>query len=431
MTQTELARTLTLPQLVLLGVGTIVGAGIYSVIGAATGLAGRAMWLSMLLAGLAASLTALSYAELVSARPRAGAEYQFMRAAFPGRPLLAYLAGFLVAFNGAATAATVALAFAGYLRGFVDAPQIPVALSLLVACTVLNMAGIRQSAWVGVMLIVVEVGGLLLMIVLGLGRGQPGEALRWVAPGQASGVFAATALVFFAYIGFEDMANLAEEARRPAQDMPRALLVSVAGTSLLYVVLVWAILSVLQPGELAASAAPLADAAARIAPWAGPIVGVAALFATASTALLVLVSIARLVFAIARAGDLPAPLARTATRRQSPWGAALFLFAAASALLPLGEVEVVASVSALGVLVVFTAVHAAVIALRLRAPDPAPPFRIPLSVRGVPVAPVLGIAANLVLITQFAPKVYLVGGIVVAAGLLLRLPLRLRRRGRS
>lgn len=417
MAQAELARSLTLPQLILIGVGTVVGAGIYSVVGAAVALSGRATWLGMLLAGVVASLTALSYAELVSARHRAGAEYQFMRAAFPGHPRLAYLAGFLVVFNCVATAAAVALAFAGYLGRFVVAPETPSAVVLLAGCTLLNILGIRQAAWVGIALIFAEIGGLLLVIFLGLARGDPASALSWAAPVGPAGLFAGAALLFFAYIGFEEVANLAEEAREPMRDMPRALLASVVVTSVLYVALVWALLSALQPQELAASSAPLADAAERIAPWSGPVVAVAALFATASTALLSLASVSRLLFAMGRDGALPAVLAKTARARQTPWPAALLLLAATCAFLPLGKVEIVASVAALGVLIAFSGVHACLIALRLRPEAPTGGFRIPFSIRGIPATAVIGLFANLLLMTQFAPKVYVVVALTLAVGL--------------
>ena len=121
MTQ-SLARSLSLTQLIFYGVGTIVGAGIYTIIGSAAGLAGTALWVSMLWAGAAAFLTALSYAELVSMLPKAGAEYQFLKAAFPKAPLVSFLAGFLIALNAAATSATVSLAFAGYLKVFLELP---------------------------------------------------------------------------------------------------------------------------------------------------------------------------------------------------------------------------------------------------------------------------------------------------------------------
>lgn len=429
MSQPALARTLALPQLVLMGIGTIVGAGIYSVIGAVAALAGRAMWASLALAGLAAALNALSYSELISARHKAGAEYQFMRAAFPHWPVLAYLTGFFVALHCAATSAAVSLSFAGYLRAHVPAPELPLAWTLLVVCTALNIAGIRESAWAGIALIVLAVGGLLLVTVLGFGYGQPSQALRPVAPGQGHEALAGAALLFFAFIGFENVANLSEESRRPAVDVPRAMLASLFITGVLYLLLVWAVLALLEPHVVAASQAPLAEAAARASPWAGPLVRTAALFATASTALLVLVSITRLVFAMAREGDFPSVLARTSRRRNTPWVAALLLFIGASALLHLREVAVVASVSTLGILIAFSGVHAAVIALRLHPRGPAPAFRIPLSVGALPLPAVLGLGANLMLMTQFTGRVYAVTAATMGAGLLAYAWMRQRRTG--
>jgi basic amino acid/polyamine antiporter, APA family len=208
-----LQRSLTLVQLVFYGVGTIVGAGIYSILGAASGVAGASVWVSLLLASITAFITALSYAELISAFPRAGAEYHFVRNAFPGARVAPFLAGYLIAFNSAATCATVALAFGGYLRVFLDIPAIVTAFGLLVACTVVNIAGIRQSTWIGIFLICVEVGGLLVLTAGGLVKGDPIAAIRlpdW--PSEGIAVLSATSLVFFIFIGFEDIANL---ARRP------------------------------------------------------------------------------------------------------------------------------------------------------------------------------------------------------------------------
>lgn len=167
---TELRRSLNLVQLTFYGVGTIVGAGIYSVLGAAAGVAGEGLWISLLFAGAAALLTGLSYAELVSLFPRAGAEYHFLKEAFPRWPLLAFLAGFLIALNASATSATVALAFGGYARVFADLPAWVPALGLLSTCTVINILGIREATWVSIGIICVEVGGLLLLIGAGWWR---------------------------------------------------------------------------------------------------------------------------------------------------------------------------------------------------------------------------------------------------------------------
>lgn len=418
---TELRRSLSLTQLTFYGVGTIVGAGIYSVLGAAAGIAGQGVWVSLLLAGLAALLTGLSYAELVARYPRAGAEYHFLKAAFPRRRLPAFLAGYLIALNAAATAATVALAFGGYWQVFfAGVPAWLPALVLLLACTGLNVLGIRQTTWVGMGVVVIEVGGLLLLV--GAGAAQAGAAATVTLPplSAAPSLLVGAAVIFFIYIGFEEVANLAEESQRPDRDVPRALLLSIVFTTLVYLLVTWVVMALVSPATLAASASPLTTAAAAIDPRLGPVLAVSALFSTASTALITLVSISRLLFGMARDGALPAALARVSESRRVPWVAALLLLAAACALLPLGRVEIVASIASLGVLSVFAAVHVAVIRLRFTDPAPGAGFRVPGAMGRLPLLPVVGLLMVLALVTQFPAEVYAVAGGALALGLALR-----------
>lgn len=425
---TELKRTLSLTQLTFYGVGTIVGAGIYSVLGAAAGVAGEALWVSLLLAGLAALLTGLSYAELISLYPRAGAEYHFLKAAFPRWTLLSFLAGYLIALNAAATSATVALAFGGYARVFADLPVWASALALLMACTLVNVMGIRQATWVSMGIVVVEVGGLLLLAGAGFLHTDVMAVVQWPAADASTGIFIGAALIFFIYIGFEDVANLAEEARRPERDVARALLLSIVFTSVIYLLVAWVVLALASPAMLAASDSPLTTAAGVISPGLGRALAFAALFSTASTALISLVSISRLLYGMARDGALPSWLARVG-RRQTPWVAALALFAAACALLPLGEVKIVASIASLGVLGVFVAVHVAVLRLRYTAPDLVRRFRVPGAIWRLPLLPVLGILMALGLMTQFEPTVYAVAALAVVVGLGLRWLAQREQRG--
>lgn len=428
---TELRRSLSLTQLTFYGVGTIVGAGIYSVLGAAAGVAGEGVWVSLLLAGTAAFLTALSYAELVSLYPQAGAEYHFLKRAFPRLPLLSYFAGFLIALNAAATSATVSLAFGGYLRVFLDIPAALTAFLLLALCTGVNIAGIRESTWASLALICVEVAGLLLLIGAGFFHKDVMATVHWPDFGEAgvgSGIFMASALIFFIYIGFEDVANLAEESHEPRRDVPRALLISVVLTTGIYLLVAWVALALATPATLAGSESPLTAAASTIAPGLGKVLAVAALFATASTALISLISISRLLFGMARDGALPSWLSRLTPERRTPWVAALALFAAACALLPLGEVRVIASVSALGILCVFVGIQAALVTLRFTRPDAPRGFRVPLAIGRLPLLPVLGMALALALLTRFEARVYAVGGVAVLVGLGLYLLARAERR---
>lgn len=417
---TPLKSTLSLTELTFYGVGTIVGAGIYSVLGAAAGETGAGVWVSLLLAGIAAFITGLSYAELISLFPRAGAEYHFLTAAFPRWPLLPFLAGYLIALNSAATSATVALAFGGYFRVFLDLPLQFTAFLLLVACTLVNIAGIRQSTWVGIALICIEVGGLLLLTAAGFADGGVMATVRLPSFGELGGLFAGTALVFFIYIGFEDVANLAEEARTPGRDVAWALLLSIVITSIIYLLVTWVVLARVPPALLARSDSPLTLAGNTLSPWLGDVLAISALFSTASTALISLISISRMLFGMAREGALPAVLATVGAHRQTPWVAALALFAAACALLPLGDVKVVASLASLGVLTVFVGVQLALIRLRFTHPELPRRFRVPGTVGRLPLLPLLGSVIALALITQFEAEVYEVALLALLLGLLLR-----------
>ncbi len=402
-----LRRTLGLPSLTLYGVGIILGAGVYSVIGVAAGRTGEGLWSSFVIGALVALLTALSYAELATSHPRASAEYAYLRRAFPrGRPA-AFATGGLVALSGAATSATVALAFARYLQDFVTISPVLVALALLALATAVNVVGLQASSWVNAIFTLIEAGGLVLFVVLGTRADGFGDAL---AATPHTGLISGAALVFFAFLGFENIANLAEEAREPARDLPRAILGSLGIATALYVLVALAAVALVPAAELAASDAPLADAARSASRRVAGALGGIALFATANTALVSLLTASRVIFGIARDGDLPRPLAATLPGRDTPWVASLVVLGLACALLPLGNLGVISSVSSFAALVAFAAVNAALIALRLREPGLARPFRVPGAIRGVPVLPVLGGLAALALVTQLAPLALAIGG---------------------
>lgn len=314
--------------------------------------------------------------------------------------------------SGAATAATVALAFGGYLQGFVPLPPVLAAGALLALFTLLNILGIRQSSWTNVVFTLVEAGGLVLVIVIGVMRPQFGAAI--LARPQP-GVFAGAALVFFAYLGFEDIANLSEEARDPARDLPRAIFLSLGITTVLYILVSLASIALVPPQRLAASEAPLAAALAESAPVLAGVVGAVPLFATANTALITLIVGSRMLFAMARDGSLPGSLAHLLPRRQTPWIAAIAMLAGATLLLPFRNVAIVASLSSFGALIAFTTVHISLVVLRHRAGDHPRPFRVPLALGSIPILPVLGALSTLFLVLQFDPVVYLVGGVAFLA----------------
>jgi amino acid transporter len=403
-------------QLLFYSIGVIVGAGIYSVIGAAAGLAGESLWLSFLIGAAIAFLTALAYAEMTTAFPAAGAEYAYVRLVFPDLRLPSIGIGLVILVGGAATAATVAVAFGGYAAQFLEMPVLLSAFVLLAACTLLNILGLKESSWANVLFTSIEVAGLLFVIVIGFRQETVLAPLAHV--GAGSNLMAASALIFFVYLGFEEVANISEEVREPARDIPRAILWSLGITTLLYVLVALAALALATPAELAASPAPLATAVAKVWPQGAVLLSAIALFATANTVLITLIATSRLGYAMARDGDLPASLASLLSGRRTPWVAALVTFAGCAALLPIGQVGILAGLSSFAALLAFLAVNATLIALRLKFPDHPRPFRIPFSIGRWPLLPIVSIALILALIGYFERTVY-IGGAIVLLGVLV------------
>jgi basic amino acid/polyamine antiporter, APA family len=401
-----LNRTLGLPMLTFYGTGMILGAGIYSIIGKAAGIAGPGLWQGFLLAAFASLLTALSYAELATMFPTAGGEYIYLRSAFKNQCWMAASLGLIVTFAGCASAATVAVAFAGYLQQFVEGPPLLVALALLIFFTGVNIVGIKQSTWINAIFTLIEVSGLVLFIWLGLKSPDFGKALR-VVPGP--GVVSSAALIVFAYLGFENIVNLAEEAKSPEKNIPRAILLSLLISTILYVLVSLAAVALMPPEQLANTDTALTDAAMKSSASLAGVLGGIALFSTANTALIALITTSRVLYGISKDGSLPKALSQTLSKRQTPWVAALVALFVASLILPLGQVEVLAGVASFSTMIAFLAVNATLITLRKTQPRTKRPFKVPLSIAGVPVLPLLAIACCLVFLFQFDRIVHLIG----------------------
>jgi APA family basic amino acid/polyamine antiporter len=416
----ELRRNLGLGSLTFYGVGLILGAGIYSILGEAAGVAGEALWWSFLLGSFAALLTGLSYAELATMLPLAGAEYVYLREAWPRLAWLAGTLGWVLVVAGMATAATVAMAFAGYASLFVAAPPWLIAVVLIAAAVALNVVGVREASWANIVLTLVETAGLVALIVVGARDPNFGQAFL-VAP--HAGVLAGAALVFFAYLGFEDIVNLAEEAIDPGRNIPRAILISVAVSTLLYVLVAVASVTLLPPEQLAASASPLADAMQVGAPSLAGALGGVALFATANTTLIIVTAGSRLLLGMARGGTGPQVLASTIPGRQTPVAAILLAGAGALVFLPLGGVGLIGSVASMLSLGAFASVNAALLRLRFTRPDAERPFRVPLALGRVPILTVVGLIVVIGLLTQFTREAYgIAAGALVVAFVLQAVP---------
>jgi APA family basic amino acid/polyamine antiporter len=408
-----LARELGLLEVTLSGVGIILGAGIYALIGVAAGQAGNAVWLSFAISAVAALFTALSYAELSSMYPRAGAEYEYTVAAVG--EFVAFVVGWMIILSGVIAAAAVSLGFGGYFASLTGAPVTLPAAVLVAVLAVVLLIGIRESAFVAVIFTLVEAGGLLLIIVAGipyLGRVDYLEM-----PLGLSGVFTAAALVFFAFLGFEEMVKFSEETTSPERTIPKALMLTLAICTTLYILVSLSAVSVVGWEGLATSDAPFT--AVAIAAWGetgAAAISIIALFATANTVLLLLLASSRISYSMARSGTLPKILSRVHRTRRTPYMAILGVSLASLLFLFAGDIGFVANVSNFTLFVTFVVVNASVILLRLRRPGTDRPFTIPGAIRGVPVFPVLGILSCAFLFVQLTPEVIALGAVLTIAG---------------
>jgi len=423
----QLARTLGPLAITLYAVGDILGAGIYALVGKVVGVAGAAAWLSFGVAALLAVFTGFTYAELSSRHPVAAGAAAYARRAF-AHPLVAFLVGTFVLASGISSAATVSLAFAGYLEPFFTVPPQLGSVALLALMSFVSFRGIRESSNVNVVLTIAEVSGLLLVLVAGFwfASGLPVEVqVERVTPDASlAAVLSGATLAFYAYIGFEDTANVAEEVRDASRVLPRAILTAIGVSCLVYVGITIAALLTLPVAELASSSAPLLDVlrAAGIEPPGGAF-SIVALFAICNTGLLNLIMASRLTYGMAREGLLPAALARIHPVRATPWVAVLVAFALAVSLALSGGVQILAQTTSLLLLCVFSVLHVGLLRIKRREPSPgAGIFRTPIW------TPVVGLVLCLVLAVQFPPGAYLRAVGVLVVGGLLYLGLVARRR---
>jgi APA family basic amino acid/polyamine antiporter len=408
----RLRRELGLAQITASGVGIIIGAGIYVLLGAATEQAGAGVWVSFALAGALSALTALSYAELAAMFPSAGAEFDYTRHAAPAA--VAFVVGWVMIVGLLVAAAAVALGFGEYLRHFVEVPAVTGALVLLVAVGITAFAGIRRSALITVLFSAVQIGGLVLVIVIGAFHVGDHSVVGGASTG---GIVSAAALVFFAFIGFDEVITLSEETRDPVRTIPRGLLLALGISTLLYMAVAVAGVSVLGADQLARSDQPLATVIDRAVGGGGAdVIAAIALVATANTTLLCITASSRLVYGMAGQRALP-PAAGRVSRRGVPWVGVSLAIGGAALVTLLGDITLVASVTDFAVYLVFIAVNVVVIALRQRQPRRYRPFRVPLSIGPVPIPTVAGLLLVLVLLPRLDTTALALGAAVTIVGL--------------
>jgi APA family basic amino acid/polyamine antiporter len=332
----ELRRSLGLFDAFAIGVGAIVGAGIFVVIGVSASLAGPALIVSLLIGAAVSALTAMSFAELATRIPKEGGGYEFAHELVS--PYGGFLSGWMWLISNIASGAAVAIGLAGYMALFIPLPLSVMAGIACVGVTALNLWGIRESAWFNDVLVVFKIGVLVLFVMAGLVLINV-DNFSPFSPNGPMGVMEGAALIFFAFSGFGRVAMISEEVRDPQRTVPKAIILSLVASTLIYLLVAVTAIGLIGTASLGASDSPLTEAALVEGQWMGRLVTVAALAATLSVLLTTLLGVSRISFAMARNGDLPSRLVAVHPRTRSPYiavlvfGALMTLLALSSSLL--------------------------------------------------------------------------------------------------
>jgi len=322
MPEAQLQRRITLPLLVFYGIGTILGAGIYVLIGQVAGYAGYYTPVSFLVASMLAGLSAFSYAELSARFPRSAGEAVYVQEGF-GHARLSRFVGLLIVAVGCVSSATLSHGLLGYLAHFVSLPPSLVMILCIAILGGVVIWGIAESVWLASLMTLVEIGGLLLIIWVARPAFAP-LPQQWPAliPGPDmvlwSGVLVGAFVAFYAFIGFEDMVNVAEEVVRPQTTLPRGIILALLITTGFYFVV--SLLSVLAvaPASLARQAAPLAYIYAQMTGHAPDLIAFIGVASIINGILVQLVMASRILYGMSRSHWLPDWLGVVHPRTHTP-----------------------------------------------------------------------------------------------------------------
>ena len=410
-----LRRTLGPVNLTTLGIGSVIGTGIFVLTGtAASQHAGPALVLSMVIAAVACAFAGLCYAELASMIPVAGSAYTYAYAT--AGEIFAWIIGWDLILEYALSAATVAVGWSGYFVSLmhdlgVDLPRaltaapgatggvfnLPAAVIVLLVAGLL-MVGIRESANTNTALVVLKVGVLLLFVTAGAAYVQRENLTPFIPPNTGefgafgwSGVLRGAAIMFFAYVGFDAVSTAAQEAKRPQRDLPIGILGSLVICTLIYIAVATVLIGIVPYGRLNVPDPLAVGIDATGLTWLSPVVKVSALFGLFSTMLVTLLGQTRIFYSMSRDRLLPDAFSRVHPRWRTPHVSTAVVGVAVSLAAGLLPITVLSELVSIGTLLAFVLVSVGVLVLRRARPDLPRPFRTP----GMPWVPILGAATCL------------------------------------
>lgn len=416
----QLRRSLGLWQLTMISVGATLGTGILVVLGTAVPMAGPAVWIAFTVAGIAAFLSALSYAEMAGAVPVSGSSYSYTYATMGEG--IAWVCGWCLVLEYGVSVAAIAVGAGQYINdtlgifgltlpdtwmqppgagGLINVP----AAAVVLLAMVLLIRGAKESAIVNTIMVIVKIAILVLFITVAFTAFHAGN-FEPLAPMGVAGISAAASRLFFSYIGFDAASTAGDEARNPRRDLPRAIIISMVIVTVLYILVAVAAIGARPWTEFTNSEATLVGILIEVSgqPWIALLFAIGAVIAILSVVLTVLYGQTRVLLAMSRDGLVPRVFGKVSPKTRTPIANTLIVggsIAVVSALIPLGEL---ADATSIGTLFAFALVNLSVIYLRRRRPDLPRTYRVPL----YPVVPILGTVFCLGLMATLGATTWLV-----------------------
>jgi len=399
--RSQLTRRLTLPLLLLYGLGVTVGAGIYVLVGATAARAGIYAPISFLLAAIVVAFTGLSYSELSSRYPVSAGEAAYVQKGFNSKTL-SLIIGLMVMASGVVSAAAVSIGAAAYLKNFIALPSSVLTFIVIVVIGLIAIWGILESVTMAAFLTLIELSGLAMVVIYGL-YSEPEIISRLpelIPPFNYpvwSGILSAGLLAFFAFIGFEDIVNVAEEVRNPEKTIPRGIILTLLIATAAYVLVVSIVVLAVPMDQLTGSAAPLLLVFKNSGESISTLFSLIAIFATLNGILIQMIMASRVLYGLARQESLPSFLANVNSKTHTPLTATLIVTAIILFLayfMPIGQLaETTSSI----VIIVFCLVNLALIKIKYQSgPTAKNIYRVSIFV------PILGFLSSLFLLfTQF------------------------------
>lgn len=377
----ELKKYFNLFTLTFYGVGVILGAGIYVIITEVALSSGSQFPLSFVLAALIATFAGLSYAELSSRFPEAGGEAVYVNEAFHNKRLNIFI-GYAVILTGTVSSATIVRGFHRYLESFVHTPLWLTTGVVVIVLTALAIKGIKESVRLVTIVTCLEIAGLLL--VIGVGGSQVFEnseaVLGMFKEDFNLNIMQGAFIAFFAFVGFEDIVNSAEEVKNPTKTVPRAIILAIIISTLLYFIVSLVCLASLTMEEISSGVSPLVQVVSKHSSLSPKIMGVIGLFAIINGALVQIIMISRMLFGMAKLGGAPKSLAIISERTQTPIYASLVAGGSILLLAFLFPIDKLAQYTSLIILIVFCGISLALIKIKKEHGSKKGIYQVPLFV---------------------------------------------------